>query len=110
VKGLYSGLSYGVTQRTPEIGVRSALGATRAEIVMLVVKQGGAMTLVGLAIGLGAAAIGVPYLGAHLFGVAPYDALTFSGVAATLIAAALVACAVPAVRAARIDPIDALRR
>jgi hypothetical protein len=109
VIGLYSGLSYGVTQRTQEIGVRAALGATPREIVMLVVKQGGAMTIAGLAIGLGGAAIGVRYLGTFLFGVAPYDLLSFSGVAVTLSLAAMVACAVPAVRAARIEAIDALR-
>jgi putative ABC transport system permease protein len=109
VIGLYSGLSYGVTQRTQEIGVRAALGATPREIVMLVVKQGGAMTIAGLAIGLGGAAIGVRYLGTFLFGVAPYDLLSFSGVAITLVAAAMVACVVPAVRAARIEAIDALR-
>jgi predicted permease len=110
VIGLYSGLSYGVTQRTQEIGVRAALGATPREIVMLVVKQGGLMTLAGLALGLSAAAVGVRYLGAFLFGVAPYDLASFSAVAITLIAAAMAACVVPAVRAARIDPIDALRR
>jgi len=108
--GLYSGLSYGVTQRTQEIGVRAALGATPREIVMLVVKQGGLMTLAGLALGLGTAAIGVRYLGTFLFGVTPYDVTSFSGVAVTLIVAAMIACVVPAVRAARIDAIDALRR
>jgi predicted permease len=110
VIGLYGGLSYGVTQRTQEIGVRAALGATPADIVMLVVKQGGAMTLAGLACGLGVAAVGVRYLGAFLFGVAPYDFVSFSGVAVTLIAAGMVACIVPAIRAVRIDAIEALRR
>ena len=110
VIGLYSGLSYGVTQRTQEIGVRAAFGATPREIVMLVVKQGGLMTIAGLVIGLGGAAIGVRFLGAFLFGVTPYDALSFSGVAVLLMVAAMIACIVPAVRAARIDPIEALRR
>jgi ABC-type antimicrobial peptide transport system permease subunit len=110
VIGLYSGLSYGVSQRTQEIGVRAALGATPREIVMLVVKQGGLMTLAGLALGLGIAAIGVRYLGTFLFGVTPYDLVSFSGVAVTLIAAAMIGCVVPAIRAARIDAIDALRR
>ena len=103
-----------MTQRTPEIGVRAALGATPREIVMLIVKQGGLMTLAGLALGLGAAAVGVRYLGAFLFGVTPDDgAVSFSGVALTLIVAATIACVVPAIRAARaarIDAIDALRR
>ena len=107
--GLFGGLSYGVTQRTREIGVRSALGATPLNIVSLVVKQGAVMTVAGLAIGLGAAAATVRYLAGFLFGVTPLDPPTFALVGVALLLVATVACAIPARRAARIDPITALR-
>jgi hypothetical protein len=110
VIGLFGGLSYGVAQRTREIGVRTALGATPRQIMRLVLKQGGAMTLAGLVIGLGAAAATGRYLNAFLFGVAPIDPLTFGIVGAAISVTALVACAIPARRAARIDAIEALRR
>jgi putative ABC transport system permease protein len=107
--GLFGGLSYAVTQRTREIGVRTALGARPVDIVALVVRQGAVMTVVGLAFGLGAAAATVRYLAAYLFGVEPLDPATFAAVGAALLLAALVACAIPARRAARIDAIEALR-
>lgn len=108
--GLFGGLSYGVTQRRREIGVRTALGATPRHIVSMVMKQGTVMTMVGLALGLGAAAATVRYLAGFLFGVPPLDPLTFSLVGAALLVVALVACAIPARRAAKIDAITALRR
>jgi putative ABC transport system permease protein len=107
--GLFGGLSYAVTQRTREIGVRTALGATPRDIVALVVKQGVVMTGAGLAIGLGAAAATVRYLAAYLFGIEPLDPATFAAVGAALLLCAMVACAIPARRAARIDAIAALR-
>jgi putative ABC transport system permease protein len=109
VIGLLGGLSYGVTLRTREIGVRTALGATPRHIVGMVMKQGTIMTVAGLAIGLGVAAATVRYLSAFLFGVEPLDPRTFVAVGAALTAIAIVACAIPARRAARIDPITALR-
>ena len=107
--GLFGGLSYGVTLRTREIGVRTALGATPRHIVSMVMKQGTVMTVSGLAIGLGVAAATVRYLGALLFGVEPLDPATFSAVGTALLLAAIVACAIPARRAARIDAITALK-
>jgi putative ABC transport system permease protein len=107
--GLFGGLSYSVTQRTREIGVRTALGATPRDIVGLIVKQGSVMTLAGLVLGLGAAAATVRYLATFLFGVTPLDVRTFVGVAIALLVIAMAACAIPARRAARIDAINALR-
>jgi putative ABC transport system permease protein len=110
VIGLFGGLSYGVTQRTREIGVRTALGATPRDIMRLVMVQGTAMTVAGLVIGFGVAAATVRYLAAFLFGVEPLDPTTFVTVGASLMVVAIVACAIPARRAARIDPILALKR
>jgi putative ABC transport system permease protein len=107
--GIYGVMSYAVTQRTHEIGVRVALGARRGAIVRMVVRQGMTVALVGIAVGV-AAALGLTRLMATmLFEVKPDDPLTFVAVAATLTAAALAACWLPAVRAARVDPLVALR-
>jgi putative ABC transport system permease protein len=107
--GLFGGLSYGVTQRTREIGVRTALGATPRDIIGLVVKQGAIITVAGLGIGLGAAAATVRYIAGFLFGVTPLDPPTFAVVGVALLLVAVVACAIPARRAASIDPVTALR-
>jgi putative ABC transport system permease protein len=107
--GLFGGLSYAVSQRTREIGVRTALGATPRDIIALVVKQGAVMTVVGLSIGLGGAAASVRFLARFLFGVTPFDPATFAVVGVALLFVALIACAIPARRAARIDAITALR-
>lgn len=109
VIGLLGGLSYGVAQRTREIGVRTALGATPRQIISLVLKQGGAMTVVGLVIGLGTAVATARYLATYLFGIEPLDLQTFIVVGTGLMFVALVACVIPARRAAKIDPIVALR-
>ena len=109
VIGLFGGLSYSVAQRTREIGVRSALGATPHHIMSMVLKQGGGMTIVGLVIGLGTAAATVRSVGTYLFGIQPLDVQTFAVVAGALFVVALVACAIPARRAARIDAMTALR-
>jgi ABC-type antimicrobial peptide transport system permease subunit len=108
--GLFGGLSYAVAQRTREFGVRTALGATPADIMRLVLKQGATLTVAGLAIGLGAATVVVRYLAQFLFGVAPFDAVTFVLSGVCLLAVALVACVLPARRAARVDAIEAIRR
>lgn len=110
VIGLFGGLSYVVTQRTREFGVRTALGATPRDIMALVMKQGTVMTLSGLALGFGMAAATVRYLAQFLFGVTPLDPTTFTVVGVMLAAIALAACAIPARRAARIDALEALRR
>jgi ABC-type antimicrobial peptide transport system permease subunit len=108
--GLFGGLAYGVTQRTREIGVRTALGATPWRILVMVMKQGTAMTAIGVIVGFGVAAASVRYLGAFLFGVTPFDLLTYVATAGATFAVAVVACAIPAWRAARIDALAALRK
>jgi putative ABC transport system permease protein len=107
--GIYGVLAGSVTDRTREIGVRLALGATRREIVALVVRQGMALTMVGLAIGLGAAAVATRGLVTLLFGISRLDPATYAGVVSLLISASALACWVPAVRAARVDPATTLR-
>lgn len=108
--GLFGVLSYAVAQRSKEFGVRAALGAQRSQLVGMVVRQGVAITLTGIAVGLGAAALAARSLAAYLFGVQPVDVLSFAVVAVLLLVVSLVACAVPAVRAARVDPLTALRQ
>ncbi len=107
--GIYGVISYFVGQRTHEIGLRIALGAQRRNVLGLVVGQGFALTLVGIACGL-AGAIGMTrFLSSLLYGVRPTDPLTFAAVSALLAGVALLACYIPALRAARVDPIVALR-
>jgi putative ABC transport system permease protein len=107
--GLYGVLSYSVTERRREIGVRAALGATRGKVIGLVLRQGLAFTVAGLAVGLIAAAGASRFLSSLLFGVTPYDAVAFAIAPAVLIVVALAACLVPAWRAAAVDPAEALR-
>jgi predicted permease len=110
VVGVYGVLTWAVTQRFGEIGVRMALGARGADIVRLVVGQGGRMTLVGLVLGaLAAAALG-RLMASQLHGTSALDPVIFAGVIASLAAAALLASWLPARRAAAIDPMNALRR
>jgi putative ABC transport system permease protein len=109
IVGLYGVLSYAVTERTHEIGVRMALGANTADVLKLIVKQGMGLTLIGVALGLlGAYAFG-QITESLLFDVKATDPFTFIIVALILTVVALVACLVPARRAARTDPMVALR-
>jgi len=107
--GIYGVLSASVTERTREMGVRAALGAQRSGIVALVLRQG--MTLTGLGIGIGAvgAVAASQALASLLFGVSRLDPITYLAVIALLTAVAVIACGIPAWRAAKIDPMVALR-
>ena len=107
--GLFGVVSYGVAQRTREIGVRTALGARPIDVVALVLRTGVAITGAGLIAGITAAAVLVDSLSKILYGVEPFDAATFIAVPGVLAVAALAACAIPAHRAARLDSAAALR-
>jgi predicted lysophospholipase L1 biosynthesis ABC-type transport system permease subunit len=108
--GLFGVLSYSVAQRTQEIGIRTALGARRIDVLGLVLRSGMVITAAGLAAGLLAAALLARSLSAILYGVGPFDPVTFLAVPVLLAAAALIACLAPARRAASVDPLQALRR
>ncbi|MEO8679213.1 MAG: ABC transporter permease [Vicinamibacterales bacterium] len=107
--GLYGVLSYGVSQRLRELGIRAAMGASRSELVGLVLREGLAVVSLGLALGLGAAAALSRYTQSLLFGVTPLDAWSYVAAPAVLLLVALAACAIPARRAASVDPAEALR-
>jgi predicted permease len=109
VIGVYGVLSYAVTRRRREMGIRMALGARAADLRRLVVGQGMRVALAGLAAGLLAALAGARLVASLLYGVSPTDAATFGAAALLLVAAAAVACWVPARRAARLDPSAVLR-
>ena len=107
--GLYGVITYSVAQRTREIGLRVALGARRRDVVRLIVGQGMKLTAIGLLLGLVLAGAAARALSSLLYGVSPGDPATFAGVTALLAGVALLACYLPARRAARVEPMTALR-
>ena len=107
--GIYGVLSYSVSQRSREIGVRRALGAHRSHILGLVLRQGLLLTVAGLVLGVVGAIVGTRVLSSLLFGVELTDVTTYAAVPVLLGVVALVACYLPALRATRVDPLRALR-
>jgi putative ABC transport system permease protein len=107
--GLFGVIAYSVAQRTHEIGIRRALGAADGRVVTMVLKQGMTLAVAGMVLGLAGAFALTRFLETLLFAITPTDAVTFATVAAALLAVAFGACYVPARRAARVDPMVALR-
>jgi putative ABC transport system permease protein len=107
--GIYGVMAYTVTQRTREIGIRIALGAARGSVLGMVVRQGMSLVIAGVVLGLGGAVAVTRFASAVMFGVDPTEPATFAAVTALLLLTALLACLIPSRRAARVDPVVALR-
>jgi putative ABC transport system permease protein len=108
--GVYGVISYTVAQRTREVGIRLAIGAQPRDVMTMIVKQGAGLALVGVAIGVIAALALTPLLGSLLYAITPTDQMTFAEVGAAVIGVALLASYLPARRAAKSDPVVALRQ
>jgi len=107
--GLYGVMSYAVSRRTREIGIRLALGAQAGAVRRLVMRQGMSLTLIAMGLGLAAAWAMAKFSAGFLYGIRPHDIVTFTVVPMFLAAVALLACWIPARRAAMVDPLSALR-
>jgi len=107
--GIYGVTTFAVARRTREIGIRIALGATRTDVVRMVLREGLSLTLIGSAVGLLFAALVSRVLAAFLFGIPPVDPVTFTATTVLFAVIGLTACYVPVRRATRIDPTQALR-
>jgi len=107
--GIYGVISYAVTMRTREIGIRLALGAQRTDVLRMVVGQGAALAITGVALGLATSFALTRLMSSLLFGVSATDPLTFAGVAIVLLSVAVLAIFIPTARASKIDPVSALR-
>jgi ABC-type antimicrobial peptide transport system permease subunit len=107
--GIYGVMAYAVALRTREVGVRMALGAKRGDILGMVLREGMAIAVIGLGVGVAAALMMTRVMASLLYDVAPTDPATFAAVSCVLGATALAACCGPALKAARVDPLVALR-
>jgi len=107
--GVYSVIAYTVSRQTHEIGIRLALGASTAHVLVVVLRMGLLLVGLGIAVGLIASVAVTRLLASQLWGVSPYDPLTLAGVSVVLVAAGVAACYFPARRATRVDPLIALR-
>jgi len=107
--GIYGVLSFLVSKRTREIGIRIALGAQRQHVLWLVLKEGAKFSLSGISLGLVGSFAITRWLASELYGVGPMDPVTYVGVAIAMAAVTMFACYVPARRAMRVDPLIALR-
>jgi ABC-type antimicrobial peptide transport system permease subunit len=107
--GLYGVMAYSVVQRTREFGVRVAMGAKPRDILRLILRESGTLTISGMAAGLILAALSARIVANSIYGVSPLDPLTYAAVGLVLVAVALAASYVPAHRATKVDPMVALR-